>query len=192
MKERRAWPSRAFLVGLAGLALGSAARAQTQNASASPFGMVYLPQTSTTGSPSGQTGVALLPMPMATSSQSGARGTTPARAMDPLGLGFVYGGAAVPMTPGQAGLFMLSTSQGMLGLGNGQLSGVRPAGQPGSPTARRAGGKPEVLASAAHTRNSNIPGGQAARYFNRGANPATARSQPFYHRQLRYFPQTGQ
>jgi hypothetical protein len=192
MKERRAWAGRLVLLGLAGLALGSAAQAQTQSASVSPFGMSYLPQTSLTGSPLGQTGVALMPLPMPLSTQPGANGAAAYRAMDPLGLGYVYGPAAVPMTPGQAGLFMLSTSQRMLGLGNGQLSGVRPADPSATAAARRANGKPEALASAAHTRNANIPGGQAARYFNRGSTPATARSQPYYHRQLRYFPQTGQ
>ena len=69
--------------------------------------------------------------------------------------------------PGQAGLFMLSTQQRMLGMGNGQLSGVRPGG-PGSQRTQDLQARREPISTAAHTRNSNIPGGQAARYFNRG------------------------
>jgi hypothetical protein len=37
----------------------------------------------------------------------------------------------------------------------------------------------------------NIPGGQAARYFNRSGAPAV-RNQPAFNHTTRYFPQTGQ
>jgi hypothetical protein len=124
---------------------------------------------------------------------------TPNPALDPLGIGYVYGpayGSAVPMTGTQAGLTMLMMQQRMLGIGNGQLSGVRGgtatatgAGTGGQAT--RNGGAATTRAIAAHTRNMNIPGGQAARFFNRGGSPAV-HSQPSHGRTSRYFPQTGQ
>jgi hypothetical protein len=127
---------------------------------------------------------------------------TPNPALDPLGLGYVYGpayGSAVPMTGTQAGLTMLMMQQRMLGIGNGQLSGVRGGAVTGAGTGARTdglaprdgGGAATSRAIAAHTRNMNIPGGQAARYFNRGGMPAV-RSQPAFQRTTRYFPQTGQ
>jgi hypothetical protein len=184
------------------LAGASAAKAQsqtqTQTGTASSFGvgLGLVPQFGSSGSTSGQPNFAMMPIPMMTTTTgaatTGAAATASTRAADPLGLGFVYGPAAIPMTPGQAGLFMLSASSRMTGLGNGQLSGVRPGGPADTQNARRNPGKPDALVAAAHTRNSNIPGGQAARYFNRGATPATARSQPYYRRDLRYFPKTGQ
>jgi hypothetical protein len=111
--------------------------------------------------------------------------------MDPLGLGYVYG-AAVPMTPTQTGLYMLTMQQRMLGLGNGQLSGVRPVAESGSKVPQSRARVPGSHPGEAHTANMNVPGGQAARYFNRGGSPATSRSQSYYHRQGRYFPQTSQ
>jgi hypothetical protein len=147
------------------------------------------------GSPLGQSGIALLPIPMtatAGSQKTTATGTANPLASDPLGLSYVYGPAAVPMTQGQAGLFMLSTAQRTLGLGTGQMSGARqPAQQqPGvASRGRTAGRATETRVIAAHTRNSNIPGGQAARYFNRGTTETTgSRSQPYYNRQIRQFP----
>jgi hypothetical protein len=124
--------------------------------------------------------------------QQGAA-TANAALMDPLGLNYVYG-PAIPMTRSQAALFMLSTQQRMLGLGNGQISGTRPGSQ--DATGRKSG-NPQLNPSAAHTRNANIPGGQAARYFNRGATSTVSRLQPpgsgrSFKRQLRYFPQTTQ
>jgi hypothetical protein len=124
---------------------------------------------------------------------------TPNPALDPLGLGYVYGpaygGTAVPMTGAQAGLSMLMMQQRMLGIGNGQLSGARGGAVSGAGT-RADGLAPREGAAtsraiAAHTRNMNIPGGQAARYFNRGGAPAI-RNQPSFQRTTRYFPQTGQ
>jgi hypothetical protein len=149
-------------------------------------------------------------MPMSGSSTSATALATPAGraaalSSDPMGFGYVYGGvyggAAIPMTQAQAGLLMLSTSQRMLGLGNGQLSGVRPGAQKDSKTGRAPGGAGAgTQLTAAHTRNANIPGGQAARYFARGiglptaanVQTSTGRSQPYYQRQMRYFPQTAQ
>jgi hypothetical protein len=122
---------------------------------------------------------------------------TPNPALDPLGLNYVYGpayGSAVPMTGTQAGLTMLMMQQRMLGIGNGQLSGVRGGTGTGIganvQASRNGSGAATSRAIAAHTRDMNIPGGQAARYFNRSA-PAV-RNQPSYQRTTRYFPQTGQ
>ena len=101
------------------------------------------------------------------------------------------------MTGTQAGLSMLMMQQRMLGIGNGQLSGVRGGAASGTgartdgQAPRDGGGAATSRAIAAHTRNMNIPGGQAARYFNRGGAPAV-RNQPSYQRTTRYFPQTGQ
>jgi hypothetical protein len=109
--------------------------------------------------------------------------------MDPLGLNYIYG-PAIPMTAGQTGLYMLMMQQRMLGIGNGQISGVRPGGtglagqrttSPGAATAR----------TATHTRNSNIPGGQASRYFRRGPVKAS-QGGAYYGRQLPYFPRTSE
>ncbi|MGC8640325.1 MAG: hypothetical protein ACP5XB_10670 [Isosphaeraceae bacterium] len=196
MNRRRRWLGKAALFCLAGLTGAATASAQTQTGTTTTWGLGlgYMPQFST-GSASSMTGQSgftmtpmLMPMPMTT---TGTAGTAAARAADPLGLGYVYGPAAIPMTPGQAGLLMLSTASRMTGIGNGQLSGVRPGMQQDSQANRRGRGKAEGLVTAAHTRNSNIPGGQAARYFNRGVTPSSSRSQPYYRRNLRYFPQTG-
>jgi hypothetical protein len=101
----------------------------------------------------------------------------------------VYG-PAMPMNNTQAGLFLLSTQQRMLGLGNGQLSGSRPltAGEAnGNPGSRSRPGKHPAEA---HTRNANVPGGQASRFFNRGGL-AAGQPRSYYNRQMRQFPQTG-
>jgi hypothetical protein len=125
---------------------------------------------------------------------------TPNPALDPLGLNYVYGpayGSALPMTGTQAGLSILMMQQRISGIGNGQLSGVRGGALSGTGARtdglapRDGGGAATSRAIAAHTRNMNIPGGQAARYFNRGRSPAI-RNQPSYQRTTRYFPQTGQ
>jgi hypothetical protein len=111
--------------------------------------------------------------------------------MDPLGMSYLNG-AGMPMTRTQMGLYMLSTQQRMLGLGNGQMSGVRPGQQADAQGhGRNAATTAATRANSALTRNMNVPGGQAARYFNRGGMPA-ARSQPYYQRQSRYFPQPAQ
>jgi hypothetical protein len=109
--------------------------------------------------------------------------------VDPLGMGYPAG-AAVPMTSAQAGLYMLSMQQRMLGIGNGQLSGVRPGPQADQHSSRNRGSSSPAGASAgaAHTRDMNVPGGLAARYFNRGPKPA-GRSQAYFQRPTGRFPQ---
>ena len=117
--------------------------------------------------------------------------------VDPLGFGYVYG-PGIPMTPTQAGMSMLLMQQRMLGIGNGQLSGTRPAAN-SDPRATKVAKTSQARTlgpgshpGEAHTANMNVPGGQAARFFNRGGNLATSRSQPYYQRQGRYFPQSSQ
>jgi hypothetical protein len=180
-----------LVIGLAGLSLATTAQAQSQSAAGYGTGLGIAPQGYGFGLGSGVPGVMAVPTYPMTGAGQGA-GTNPAVA-DPLGLGFVYG-PAIPMTPGQAGLFMLSAQQRMFGLGNGQISGTRPGGEIDARSART-GRSPASAAgshlTAAHTRNSNIPGGQAARFFNRGM-ASTPSSQPYYKRQMRYFPQTTQ
>lgn len=88
--------------------------------------------------------------------------------MDPVAMTYLYG-VPFPVSQRQAGLLMLSQQQRMLGLGSGQLSGVRPMwGSMGVGGFRPA---EEPARTAAHTANMNIPGGQAARFFNRGTGP---------------------
>ena len=132
------------------------------------------PDSTLTGSSLGQSGMTLMPIPMMTTTPGTATSAASTRAADPLGLGFVYGPAAIPMTPGQAGLFMLSAGSRMTGLGNGQLSGVRPGGQPDSQAARKRQVKADALATAAHTRNANIPGGPGRALLQPGTTPAPA------------------
>lgn len=198
MDRRRRWLGKAALCCLVALAGAQAARAQTQTGTSTSWGMGlgYMPMFSSgsTSSSTGQSGFTMSPMLMAMPmmTTTGTTSAASARAADPLGLGFVYGPTAMPMTPGQAGLFMLSTTSRMTGLGNGQLSGVRPGNQQDSQPSRKRRGKPDELLTAAHTRNANIPGGQAARFFNRGVTPSSVRSQPYYRRDLRYFPKRGQ
>jgi hypothetical protein len=125
--------------------------------------------------------------------QAAALGYTNPMLADPMATSFLYG-TAIPMTRGQAGLSAISSMQRFTGIGSGRISGVRGGGEP-------------APQSAAHTRNPNIPGGQAARYFNRvqprGAAPAPAptpvattagasNARKFYQRQSRYFPQPAQ
>ena len=207
MRRRGMWWYGLALGGLASVSWSASVGAQTQASGSTGLGLGYLaiPQFSGGGTGAGQSGLAIVPMATSTASTSATALATPAgraaaMSSDPLGFGYVYGGvyggAAIPMTQAQAGLLMLSTSQRMLGLGNGQLSGVRPGPQKDSKTGRSA----TAQLTAAHTRNANIPGGQAARYFGRGiglpatlqAQTSTPRSQPYYQRQMRYFPQTAQ
>jgi hypothetical protein len=111
-----------------------------------------------------------------------------AAAMDPLGLNFMYG-PGIPMTRAQTALYMLSVQQRTLGLGNGQLSGVRPGQSAESDRTGSRVGSTSLHPTETHTRDMNIPGGQAARYFNRAGSAAT-RSRPYYNRQTHQFPQT--
>jgi hypothetical protein len=185
MGGQRSWLRGAALIGFVGLAWAPCTWAQSQAGASSLSGFGFMPQSVMGGSTQGGLGVVAVPSFMGVGTQQGTGlGSANAMMMNPLGLNYAYG-PAIPMTGAQAGLFMLSTQQRMLGLGNGQISGVRPAGQ--DPTGRKTGSS----LTAAHTRNANIPGGQAARYFNRGTTTAS-RSQPHFKRQSRYFPQTAQ
>lgn len=192
MHWRRGWLGKVAVTCLCGLAWAATARAQSQAGAASfGWGLGYMPQMNSGGTPVGSSNFGMMPVPLIMPG-GGASSAASARAADPLGLGYVYGPAAIPMTPGQAGLYMLSTTSRMTGLGNGQLSGVRSRAPRDSQAARTRRAKAEPLAAAAHTRDSNIPGGQAARFFNRGSAPAASRSRPYYQRSLRYFPKNGQ
>ncbi len=185
MGGQRSWLSGAALIGFLGLAWAPGTWAQTGASSLSGIG--FMPQSVMGGSTQGGFGVVPVPM-MGVGTQQGA-GVNSANAlmMDPLGLGYVYGSTAIPMTRAQTGLFMLSTEQRMMGLGNGQISGVRPGGQD------KNGKSTGTNSTAAHTRNANIPGGQAARYFNRGTTTATASlSQPHFKRQSPYYRKSPQ
>lgn len=106
--------------------------------------------------------------------------------VDPVALNYLYA-TGIPMTRGQVGLSAASSLQQMTGLGSGRLSGVRGGAVQG-----------EERRSATHTRNPNVPGGQASRFFNRHgtsiptsvpASASAANSQRFYGRHSRYFPQ---
>jgi len=104
--------------------------------------------------------------------------------VDPVAMNYLYA-TGIPMTRGQVGLSAISSMQRMSGLGSGQISGVR-----GSAIE-------EGRRSATHTRNPNVPGGQASGFFNRLA-PSVPTSVPtsasasdsgrFYGRQSHYFP----
>jgi len=191
MGGRGRWFRGLAFLGFVGLAWAPGAWAQSQGGAASLSGLGFMPQSVMGGSTQGGAGVVAVPSFTGVGAPQGAGvGSANSMAMDPMGLGYVYG-AAMPMTRGQAGLFALSMQQRMLGLGNGQLSGARPATQPDSGTGRAARGSPGTHTTAAHTRDANIPGGQAVRYFNRGTTTAS-RSQPYYKRQSRYFPQMAQ
>jgi hypothetical protein len=109
----------------------------------------------------------------------------------PLGMGYMYG-PGIPMTPAQAGMSMLMMQQRMLGIGNGQLSGVRPLDGASARTAKARAVATALLPGEAHTANMNVPGGQAARYFNRGVAAPSSRSPSYYRRQSRSFPQARQ
>lgn len=106
--------------------------------------------------------------------------------IDPVALNYLYA-TGVPMTRGQVGLSAVSSLQQMTGIGSGRISGVRGGAMP-----------QEERRSATHTRNPNVPGGQASRFFNRQgssipttvpASASAANSQRFYGRHSRYFPQ---
>jgi hypothetical protein len=160
--------------------------------------MGFIPQTSGTGLFPGVSGIVAVPTYQTGNAQGRAGvGTAGSTIVDPLGLGYVYG-PAIPMSPAQTGLFMLSAQQRLLGIGNGQISGTRPGGETDSRSSRNRRASTTQTAgnmTAAHTRNSNIPGGQAARFFNRGPAATagvTGNPHAYYKRQMRYFPQTTQ
>jgi hypothetical protein len=195
MGGQRSWLRGAAWIGFVGLVWAPGTWAQSQTGASSLSGIGFMPQSVMGGSTQGGFGVVAVPSMMGVGTQQGTGVGAANAMMDPLGLNYVYGPAAIPMTRAQAGLFMLSAQQRMLGLGNGQISGTRPAGQ--DPTGRKTGSSSATNLTAAHTRNANIPGGQAARYFNRGGTTTALRSQPpgagqNFKRQSRYFPRTTQ
>ena len=190
MGGQRSWLRGAAWIGFLGLAWAPGSWAQSQTGASSLSGIGLMPQSVMGGSTQGGFGVMAVPM-MGFGTQQGTGVGAVNPMMDPLGLNYVYGPAAMPMSRAQAGLFMLSTQQQMLGLGNGQISGARPAGQD------KNGKSSGTNLTAAHTRNANIPGGQAARYFNRGATTTAMRSRlpgagQNFKRQSPYFPRTQQ
>jgi hypothetical protein len=88
-----------------------------------------------------------------------------------------------PMGGSQATALMLASQTGMLGIGSGQLSGVRP-------------GNAQSRARSAQQTNAQTrgkasqPGGLATRYFNRTAT-ISRYPQSYYKRDNRYYPQVG-
>lgn len=108
--------------------------------------------------------------------------------IDPVAMNYLYA-TGVPMTRGQVGLSAVSSLQQASGIGSGRLSGVR-------------GGvvENETRRSATHTRNPNVPGGQASGFFNRfgpsvptsvSGSASASGSGRFYGRQSHYFPRPG-
>jgi hypothetical protein len=88
-----------------------------------------------------------------------------------------------PMGGSQATALMLASQTGMMGIGSGQLSGVRP----GNAQSRAR----SVQQTTAQTRGkASQPGGLATRYFNRTAT-ISRYPQSFYKRDNRYYPQVG-
>jgi hypothetical protein len=99
---------------------------------------------------------------------------------NPMAAPMMYG-STYGMTPRQAGLMMLAGQSQSMGIGSGQLSGVRPG--PGGSTKGRT-----AQQTSSKTRGSaSQPGGLAARYFHRTA-PVTRYPQSYYSRQNRYYP----
>lgn len=105
--------------------------------------------------------------------------------VDPVAMNYLYA-TGVPMTRGQVGLSAVSSLQRASGIGSGRISGVRGGGV-----------VEESKRSATHTRDANVPGGQASGFFNRmgpsiptsvSATPNASDSGRFYGRQSRYFP----
>jgi len=93
----------------------------------------------------------------------------------------MFYGNGFGMTPQQQGLMMLAGQSQMMGIGSGQLSGVRPS--PGGSSRGRT-----AQQASAKRGSASVPGGLAARYFHRTA-PVTRYPQSYYSRQNRYFPQ---
>jgi len=193
MHARDHWLLSVTFLAIAALATCGAAEAQTAGTRIDPYAFGAAPAApGTYGAAQAAASAAAATAANASAAASLNQSmVTPNPALDPLGLNYVYGpayGSAVPMTGTQAGLTMLMMQQRMLGIGSGQLSGVRGGTSTGTngQASRNGGGAATSRAIAAHTRDMNIPGGQAARYFNRSA-PAV-RNQPSYQRTTRFFP----
>jgi len=87
------------------------------------------------------------------------------------------------LSPNQMGMMMLASTPQMMGMGSGQLSGVRPGAGPGQGIGSQLTGV-RVRGSAAQ------PGGLAASYFNRTTKISRS-PQSYFNRQTRYFPESG-
>ena len=86
-------------------------------------------------------------------------------------------------TAGNAALYFVAAQQMTGGLGSGQLSGVRP--QRGASTSAAA-----TPARVAPEGSSMVPGGTAARYFDRSTRTDMGLSR-YYNNQGRYYPKKG-
>jgi hypothetical protein len=115
--------------------------------------------------------------------------------MNPMAAPFLYGSmlpatqqsttGSMGMTQQQMGLMLLAGQAQMMGIGSGQLSGVRPGGMAaGGVRARQRG---TVTGVRGTTRQ---PGGLAARYFNRTSQRPRI-PQGFYNRPNQHYPQAG-
>ena len=133
MDRLRSWLRGAALMSVAGLVWTPCTWAQGQAGASSLSGFGFMPSSVFGGSNQNGLGVVAVPSMMGVGTQQGTGVGAGNAIMNPLGLNYMYG-PAIPMTRAQAGLFMLSAQQQMLGLGNGQISGVRSAGQ--DPTGR--------------------------------------------------------
>ena len=150
------------------------------------MGMGYMPMAyGMFGSPTpSPTDAAALGMPSQSRGIMGMGGPGTNPFTNPMAAPLLYG-SMFPMTPQQTGLMMLAGQSQMLGIGSGQLSGVRPG--PGTPGAAR--GR-QTIAPGKTRGSASQPGGLAARYFNRTAMRPRI-PQGFYNRQNRYYPQVG-
>ena len=167
----------------------SAASASSAASSASNFqnmtmGMGFLPMPGMFGSatPSATDAAALgMTAPQGGMMGMGGMATTNNMFTNPMAAPMLYG-SMFPMTQQQAGIMMLAGQAQMMGIGSGQLSGVRPGG----PAAR---GK-QTRTAVRNRGSSSVPGGLAARYFNRTTQKVRV-PQGFYNRQNRHYPQIG-
>jgi hypothetical protein len=100
---------------------------------------------------------------------------------NPMAAPYMFG-SVYPMGSSQAATMMLANQAGLMGMGAGQLSGVRP-GAAGA----RGRGAPQSAAKPRGT--ASQPGGLAARYFNRTTARVNRYPQSYYSRQNRYYPQ---
>jgi hypothetical protein len=97
---------------------------------------------------------------------------------NPMAAPYMFGNVN-PMGPTSAATMMLA-GPGLMGIGSGQLSGVRPGAGAGRGRTQQPAAKSRGTAS--------TPGGLAGRYFNRTAR-IVRYPQSYYNRQNRYYPQ---
>lgn len=149
------------------------------------MGMGFLPLPGMFGSPTpSATDAAALGVTTPRAGMMGMGGGTTMSnpTMNPMASPLFYG-SMFPMTQQQTGVLMLAGQAQMLGIGSGQLSGVRP-------TAAGAAKGRQTQPSVRNRGSAGQPGGLAARYFNR-TNQKVRVPQGFYNRQNRYYPQVG-